>query len=97
MPHKIILSIGTDPVVVHPYRYPQAQKDEIERQCAEMLAKEVIRPSTSPFSAPVLLVHESDKSWCFCVDYRALNKCTIKDKFLIPVIDELLEELNSAK
>ena len=60
--HHIYLLPGTAPVAVRPYRYPQLQKDELERQCAEMLAQGIIRPSTSPFSAPVLLVRKADKS-----------------------------------
>lgn len=95
--HRIHLKANADPVAVWPYRYPQNQKDELESQCAAMLAQGIIRPSTSPFSAPVLLVKKPDNSWRFCVDYRALNDATVKDKFPIPVVEELLDELNGAR
>lgn len=62
-----------------------------------MLAEGLIQPSTSPFSASVILIRKKDGSWCFCTDYRALNVVTVKDSFPIPTVDELLDELKGSK
>lgn len=68
-------------------------KDEIERQVKSLLAAGLIAPSTSPYASPVLLVQKKDGSWRFCVDYRKLNDITIKNRFPIPLVDEILAEL----
>jgi hypothetical protein len=95
--HQIRLLPGTPPVTVRPYRYAHTQKAELERQCAAILDQGVIRPSSSTFSALVLLAKKGDGTWRLCVDYRALNSKAIEDMFLIPGVEELLDELRGTK
>ena len=93
--HSIILQPRTAPIFVWPYRYRHhLQKIEIERLVARMLQEGIIQPSMSPYFNMVLLVRKKYGSWQFYIDYRALNKVTMANKFLIPVIEELLDELH---
>lgn len=94
--HSIPLLPGAKPVNLRPYRYNPAQKDEIEKQVHEMLQQGVIQPSASPFSSPVLLVLKKDGTWRFCIDYHHLNAITVKNRYPLPIIDELLDELPGA-
>jgi hypothetical protein len=95
--HAIPLQPGAVPVNSRPYRYSPQHKIEIERQLQELLAVGLITHSSSPFASPVLLVQKKDGAWRFCVDYRKLNELTIKNKFPMPIIEEILEELHGAK
>lgn len=94
--HSIPLLSGVKPVNIKPYRYSPTQKDGIERQVKDMLHNGIIQPSSSPFASPVILVKKKDGSWRFCVDYRHLNALTIKNKYPLPIVDELLDELHGA-
>jgi ribulose bisphosphate carboxylase small subunit len=94
--HKIPLLEGAQPFCRRPYRYNPAQKTEIEKQIREMLDKGWIQTSTSPYSSPVLLVQKKTGDWRLCVDFRRLNALTVKNKYPLPIIEELLEELQGA-
>ncbi|GJS29298.1 gypsy/ty3 retroelement polyprotein [Tanacetum coccineum] len=94
--HKIRLKTDTKPINVRPYRHPPTQKDAIEVMVKELLDAVVIRHSQSSFAAPIVMVKKKDGSWHMCIDYRQLNKQTIKDKFPILIIKELIDELHGS-
>ena len=95
--HQIQLHAAAKTTSSRPYRYPYYQKEEIEKLVKEMLQNGIIQNSQSPYSSPVLLVRKVDGSWRMCIDYRALNKDTVKAKFPIPNITELLDEIHGAE
>ena len=91
--HKIPLIPRARPVSIRPYRLVPELKTEIEKQVKELLAQGVITHSNNAFSSPILMVRKADRSWRMVNDFRHLNAMTIKGKYLVPVIDELLDEL----
>ena len=92
--HGIPMKDETKVVKIRPYRYPAVQKTEIENIVSKMKTAGIIRDSTSPFASPVVLVKKKDGTWRLCIDYRQLNQLTVKDKFPIPLVEELLDELS---
>ncbi|ROV55750.1 RNA-directed DNA polymerase [Limosilactobacillus reuteri] len=84
---------GAAPVSKAPYRMAPAELKELQMQLQELLEKGFIRPSVSPWGAPVLLVKKKDGSLRMCIDYRELNKLTIKNRYPLPRIDDLFDQL----
>ncbi|KOM24622.1 hypothetical protein LR48_Vigan2364s000100 [Vigna angularis] len=89
--HAIHLQEGASIPNLRSYKYSYQQKNEIKQLVQEMLQAGIIRPSISPYSSPIILVKKKDRRWRFCVNYRTLNKITIPNKSLIPIIKELLD------
>ncbi|CAJ2651824.1 unnamed protein product [Trifolium pratense] len=79
-----------------PYRISASELNELKKQLEELLEKRFVRPSVSPWGAPVLLVKKKDGSMRLCIDYRQLNKVTIKNKYPLPRIDDLMDQLVGA-
>lgn len=95
--HHIETVPGVEPPSRPPYRLGPAEQDEMEAQIKDLLEQGFIRPSASPYGAPILFVPKKDGRWRMCMDYRALNKQTVKDRFPLPRIDQLIDRLGKAK
>ena len=89
----IDLEPGTRPISIPPYRMALAELMELKAQLQELLGKGFNRPSASPWGAPILFVKKKDGSFWMCIDHRQLNKVTIKNKYPIPRIDDLFDQL----
>jgi transposase InsO family protein len=85
------------PIKMHPRRTLIKQKEVIDEEVTQMLANDIIEPSNSPWASPVLLVTKKDGSIRFCVDFRKVNECTVKDAYPLPRIDETLDTLAGAQ
>nr|ABF95987.1 retrotransposon protein, putative, Ty3-gypsy subclass [Oryza sativa Japonica Group] len=93
---RIDLAPGTTPLHKRPYRMAANELAEVKKQLEELKEKGYIHPSTSPWGAPVIFVEKKDKTKRMCVDYRALNEVTIKNKYPLPRIDDLFDQLKGA-
>jgi hypothetical protein len=93
----IELQPGTTPISKRPYRMPPKELAELKTQLQELLDKGYIHPSSSPWGCPALFVKKKDGSLRLCVDYRPLNAVTIKNKYPLPRIDVLFDQLAGAK
>jgi len=94
--HKIEVVHRSQPPSKAPYRLNQRELKKLKEQFNELSAKRYIHKSKSPYGAPVLFVDMKDGKLCMCVDYRVLNKITIKNNYLLPQIDDLFNQLASA-
>eukprot|EP00967_Tisochrysis_lutea_P113815 scaffold180885_cov23-Tisochrysis_lutea.AAC.1 len=95
--HTIRLEPGASPTFRRPYRLTKHEEEEIHKQIQDCLSKGLIEPSVSPYGAPVLFVSKKDGSLHMCIDYRALNKITVRDRYPLPRIDDLLDKLHGCK
>jgi hypothetical protein len=92
----IELMPGTTPIYKSPYRMATLQLAELKEHIKELLEKGFVRPSSSPLGAPVIFVPKKDGTQRLCMDYRVLNEVTIKNKYPVPRIDDLFDQLHGA-
>ncbi|GJQ92511.1 putative nucleotidyltransferase, ribonuclease H [Tanacetum coccineum] len=93
---QINLIPGAAPVARAPYRLAHSEMQELSNQLQELSGRGFIRPSTSPWGAPVLFVKNKDGSLRICIDYRELNKLTVKNRYPLPKIDDLFDQLQGS-
>ena len=92
----IELLSGTAPIAKRPYRMGVNELEELKKQIKELQEKGFIRPSSSPWGALVIFVDKKDGTQRMCVDYRSLNEVTIKNKYPLPRVDDLFDQLRGA-
>ena len=95
--HAIEVVPGSEPPHRPPYRMSEVELQELKKQLEELKSKGLIQPSNSSYAAPVLFVKKKDGTWRMVVDYRGLNRITVKYRYPIPRIDDLLDRLRGAK
>ena len=93
----IELHPGTLPIFMTPHRMALVELQELRVQLEELLDKGFIRPSTSPWGAPILFAKKKDKTLRLCIDYRQLNRVTVKNRYPLPRIDDLFDQLRGAR
>ena len=93
---KIDLALGTTPISKIPYRMAPAELKELKLQLQDLLEWKFIHESESPLGIPVLFIRKNDRTLRLCIDYRGLNAVTIKNKYPLPHIDELFDQLQGA-
>ena len=96
-PFEVKLEPGTRPIYIPPRRIPHSQKKIVDNLVEEMLQLEVIQPSNSPWSAPLVLVRKKDGTMRPCVDYRAINAKTVPDRYPLPLINDIIQALGKAR
>ena len=94
---QIELAPGTEPISKAPYRMAPLELKELKVQMEELVIKGFVRPSTSPWGALVLFLKKKDGSLRLCIDYKELNKVTIRNQYPLPRIDDLFDQLQVAR
>ena len=95
--HEIDTVPGEAPPHKSPYKLSPAEMDELKRQIETLLEQGWIRPTSSPYGSPILFMPKKDGKWRMCIDYRALNRITVKNRYPLPKVEELMDRLHGAR
>ena len=95
--HEIKLIPRAQPISKTPYKMSPSKALELKNQLSQLLEQGFIKPSVSPWGAPILFQKKKDETFRLCIDFRGINQCTIKNKYPLPRIDELLDHLGKPK
>eukprot|EP00833_Pecoramyces_ruminatium_P007356 jgi/Orpsp1_1/1181388/evm.model.c7180000077042.1 len=97
LPHHINLEENVKPIKQKPYKISQVQSTALKEELQKLIDKNLIEPSHSPWSSPVVLVQKKNGKWRLCIDFRKLNNVTVKDAYALPKIREIFDALKDAK